>query len=210
MKSCQWNMWKSMVETEWNSDVIFHRWKQGVQTGRILPLFKIKQSASHLVFFSSPSLSSCSSFLVLLLLLLSTALDDLIRSDQDCWRCGMKISWWRKPCQPAVIFSHIYCDSLLRLLTLAPNSSWISSFPGLWPLPPLCPRRKNSCWWNSTERRTDFPRRPVRHVAMSFLRPDSCDTASRDNFSLCLTIFQSLNEPSDSIGFVSQHSYVSG
>lgn len=61
---------------------------------------------------------------------------------------GMRIGRRWKPCQPAVIVSHIYTDSLLRLLTLAPGFSGMSSaLP--WPLatPTSLPTQEELLLW---------------------------------------------------------------
>lgn len=132
-------------------------------------------------------------FLVLVLLLLSTALEDLIPSEWDCWCCGMKMGRWRKPCQPAVIFSHIYSDSLLRLLTLAPPLPG-SALLFLWPLATATslahPGRTSAAAggnWQKSKRGSPADMEP------EIMKPDRCDGASRENFNLCLIIFPSHN-----------------
>lgn len=165
MKEWRWNMWKSMAETEWKSDVIFH-WKQGAQKKR-------KERKMHPRKFKvcSRIFSPCFrtfgfflSFFSLTFFFFSSLWPHPIRSglltvrDEDgplaevlSTRSNL-FSYWLWLSAPSAP-----CRS---------DSSWISSAlpPGLWPLPPLRPLRKDSCCgcWKLTERRgTDSPRSPV-------------------------------------------------
>lgn len=167
------NLWWKLCE--WNSDIIFHWWKQEIQTATKIYFLKRKMcliwnsirrinvlsrisSFCFQTFGLSLTFFSCFLFFFLFLRPLRTSSDQIRTVDAPGMRIGLR---W-KPCQPAVIFSHIYIDSLLRLLTFAPAfPGWALLFPGLWPLPPLCPLRKNfwcGCWKLTERSLTDSTR----------------------------------------------------